>query len=212
MGEASRRQEIVLILEEAHRLHGQTLRSLKTLREMEWMGQSPLFTVIMLGQYDPMRKPGVDEVRLRTDTVYMKGLTQNEVKDYTRATVEKCFEEDAIEALSRLRTARNFLELQEMLIALMERALACGHKKVTAFEVFDLYGGGLKELIKLTDISLSEIADETGISKATLSLVANDRMDKLTDDTASKTREAIAEVIRKKMEGKAGALRQVAGA
>ncbi|MDL1939906.1 AAA family ATPase [Candidatus Jettenia sp. AMX1] len=200
MGEASRRQEIVLILEEAHRLHGQTLRSLKTLREMEWMGQSPLFTVIMLGQYDPMRKPGVDEVRLRTDTVYMKGLTQNEVKDYTRAT------------LSRLRTARNFLELQEMLIALMERALACGHKKVTAFEVFDLYGGGLKELIKLTDISLSEIADETGISKATLSLVANDRMDKLTDDTASKTREAIAEVIRKKMEGKAGALRQVAGA
>ena len=201
LGESARQQEIVLVLEEAHRLHGQTLRSLKTLREMEWMGQSPLFTVIMLGQCDPMRKPGVDEVRLRTDTIYMKGLTQCEAKGYTTEVVGKCFEDAAIEALSRLKSARNFLDLQEMLVALMEKALEYGHKKVTPFEIFDMFGGGLKELIKDADISLAELSDATGISKATISLVANDKMDKLTDEMASRTRDAIAEVLRNRASG-----------
>ena len=201
LGESSRQQETVLVLEEAHRLHGQTLRSLKTLREMEWMGQSPLFTVIMLGQCDPMRKPGVDEVRLRTDTIYMKGLTQCEAKGYTTEVVGKCFEDAAIEALSRLKSARNFLDLQETIVALMEKALEYGHKKVTPFEIFDMFGGGLKELIRDADISLTELADATGISKATISLVANDKMDKLTDEMASRTRDAIAEVLRNRAGG-----------
>ena len=203
LGESSRQQEIVLVLEEAHRLHGQTLRSLKTLREMEWMGQSPLFTVIMLGQCDPMRKPGVDEVRLRTDTIYMKGLTQCEAKGYATEVVGKCFEDAAIEALSRLKSARNFLDLQDMLVALMEKALEYGHKKVTPFEIFDMFGGGLKELIRDADISLTELSDATGISKATISLVANDKMDKLTDEMASRTRDAIAEVLRNRAGGAA---------
>lgn len=201
LGEASRQQEIVLVLEEAHRLHGQTLRSLKTLREMEWMGQSPLFTVVMLGQCDPMRKPGVDEVRLRTDTIYMKGLTQAEIGGYTKEVVGRCFEDGAIDALARLKTARNFLDLQGMIIALMEKALEYGHKKVTPFEIFDIFGGGLKELIRDADISLTELADATGISKATISLVANDKMDKLTDEMAAKTRDAIAEVLKNRAGG-----------
>lgn len=198
LGESAKQQETVLVLEEAHRLHGQTLRSLKTLREMEWMGQSPLFTVVMLSQCDPMRKPGVDEVRLRTDTIYMKGLTQCEAKGYTTEVVGKCFEDAAIEALSRLKSARNFLDLQEMIVALMGKALEYGHKKVTPFEIFDMFGGGLKELIRDADISLTELSDATGISKATISLVANDKMDKLTDEMASRTRDAIAEVLRKR--------------
>lgn len=201
LGESSRQQEIVLVLEEAHRLHGQTLRSLKTLREMEWMGQSPLFTVVMLGQCDPMRKPGVDEVRLRTDTIYMKGLTQAEIGGYANEVVGKCFEDGAIEALSRLKPARNFLDLQDIIVSLMGKALEYGHKKVTPFEIFDMFGGGLKELIRDANITLAELADATGISKATISLVANDKMDKLTDEMASKTRDAIAEVLRNRASG-----------
>lgn len=208
LGESARQQEIVLVLEEAHRLHGQTLRSLKTLREMEWMGQSPLFTVIMLGQCDPMRKPGVDEVRLRTDTIYMKGLTQAEIGGYANEVVGRCFEDGAIEALSRLKSARNFLDLQEMIVTLMGKALEYGHKKVTPFEIFDMFGGGLKELIRDVDISLAELSDATGISKATISLVANDKMDKLTDEMASRTRDAIAEVLRNRASG--GAVQKAA--
>lgn len=201
MGEASRQRPIVLILEEAHRMHGQTLRSLKTMREMEWMGVSPLFTVVMVGQYDPMRKRGVDEVRLRTDTVHMKGLTSGEIRDYAAATVGKCFDDDAIEAAARLGGGRNFLDLQEMLIALMERALCIGQKKVTAMEVFEVYGGGLKEVMKRVNVGLPELEKETGLSKSTLSLITNDKQGTLTDEKASDVRQAVAEVLRRRMAG-----------
>lgn len=198
LGEASRQRQVVLILEEAHRIHGQTLRSLKTMREMEWMGVYPLFTVVMVGQYDPMRKRGVDEVRLRTDTVHMKGMTASEIRGYISATVGKFFEEDAIEALSRIG-GRNFLELQERLVTLMERALCIGQKKVTAMEVFEVYGGGLKEVMKRVNVGLPELEKETGLSKSTLSLITNDKQGTLTDEKASDVRQAVAEVLRKRM-------------
>lgn len=198
LGEASREKPIVLILEEAHRMHGQTLRALKTFREMEWMGQSPLFTVVMIGQYDPMRKKYVDEVRLRSDTVFMKGLTDSEVREYTRNTVGKSFEPDAIEAVSRLTGTRNYLDLQEIILALMSKALELGQKTVSALEVFDVYGGGFKEVMKRVNISLGELAAETGISKTTLSLVTNEKQGTLTDDTYHDTRRAITDVLRRK--------------
>ncbi|TAN62573.1 AAA family ATPase [bacterium] len=199
IGEASREQPVILVLEEAHRMHGQTLRALKTFREMDWMGQSPLFTVVMVGQYDPMRKRGVDEVRLRTDSVHMRGLAGVEASEYVRHTVGKSFEPDAIEAVSRLNGATNFLDLQDALINLMGRALGMGQKKVTALEVFDLYGGGVKELLKRYNITLSELEKETGISKATLNLVANDKQSTLTGDTFADSRQAVSEVLRKKL-------------
>ncbi|QII11216.1 hypothetical protein KsCSTR_18370 [Candidatus Kuenenia stuttgartiensis] len=198
VGEASRRQEVVLVLEEAHRLHGQTLRSLKTMRELDWMGQNPLFTIIMIGQSNPMGKPGVDEVRLRTDTIEMKGMTAAEVKRYVWETVGKSFEPDAVEALSRLKDSRNFLDLQEMVINLMNKAMAYGRKKVEAFDVFELYCGGLKELIRKENISQGELAEEVKIPKSTLNLILNDKADRLTDETVANAREAIADVIRKR--------------
>lgn len=202
LGEASRQRPVVLILEEAHRMHGQTLRALKTFRELEWMGQSPLFTVVMIGQFDPMRKRYVDEVRLRTDTVTMKGLTQAEAKEYVLATVGKSFEADAAEALSRLDVARNFLDLQEMVIHLMARALQCGQRTVTALEVFELYGGGIKEVMRKAHVTLPDLVEKTGISKATLSLVTNDQKDRLSDATFKETRDAVASVLREKLGGK----------
>ena len=201
LGEASRQKSIILVLEEAHRMHGQTLRSLKTLREFDWMGVYPLFTVVMIGQYDPMRKRGLDEVRLRTDTVTMKGITASEIKDYISATVDKHFDGDAIDAISRLGDARNFLDLQEIIINLMSRAIEVGQKKVTVLEVFDLYGGGLKEVMRRTNVTLKEIEDATGISKTTLSMVASEKQGTLTDQKFIETRQAIAEVLRKKADG-----------
>ncbi len=202
LGEAAREKPVVLILEEAHRMHGQTLRALKTLREMEYMGKSPLFTVVMIGQYDPLRKKGVDEVRLRTDSLQMRGITASEIVQYIGSTVGKCFEADAMEAISRLPQARNFLELQEVLVTLMGKALSTGSMKVTAIEVYEVYGGGIKEVMKRANISLAEIHEITGIPKPTLSLVTNDQQGTLSDSKFGDTRQAIASVLRQKLEGK----------
>lgn len=138
MGEASRKQKIVLVIEEAQRIHGATLKSLKTLRELEWLGEKELFTVILVAQSDPMNRAGVSEVRLRSDIVRMQGLSPNEAGHYVRSTVGKHFAEDAIELFSELPQARNYLELQELCITLLNLALTAGREQVTVEDVQSL--------------------------------------------------------------------------
>lgn len=135
VGEISRKGKVVLVLEEAQRLHGATLKSLKTLREMNWMGESELFTVVLIGQSDPMRRAGVSEVRLRTDCVHMQGLTTDEAAGYVNATIGKHFEPTAIEALTLLPQATNFLELQELCITVLNYAISAGRKQVSIEDV-----------------------------------------------------------------------------
>jgi len=135
VGEASRKQQIVVIVEEAQRLHKNTLRSLKTLREMEWMGETELFTIILVAQSDPMNRAGVSEVRLRSDLVRMQGLSANEAAHYVRETIGKHFDETAIEALAELPAARNYLELQALCVELLNSALAEGREQVTTDDV-----------------------------------------------------------------------------
>jgi len=134
-GEASRKHKIVLIIEEAQRLHSSTLRSLKTLREIEWMGEQELFTVVLVAQSDPMNRAGVSEVRLRTDMVRMQGLSASEAAHYVKITVGKHFSAGAIDLLSELPQARNYLELQELCVQLLNAAIADGRKMVTEEDV-----------------------------------------------------------------------------
>lgn len=135
VGEASRKQQIVVIIEEAQRLHKNTLRSLKTLREMEWMGETELFTIILVAQSDPMNRAGVSEVRLRSDLVRMQGLSANEAAHYVRETIGKHFDDTAVEALAELPAARNYLELQALCIDLLNIALADGREQVSVEDV-----------------------------------------------------------------------------
>lgn len=130
LGEASAKQEVVLVIEEGHRLHGHTLRALKTLREMDWMGKTELFTVVLVGQSDPMSKPGVSEVRLRSDSVHMKGLSREETCGYIQNTVGEVFEDSAVDMIAAQGDASNFLELQVILVDFMGRMLAEGKEKV----------------------------------------------------------------------------------
>jgi len=135
LGEFSRKQPVVVVIEEGHRLHGQTLRSLKTLRELDWMGESELFTVVLIGQSNPMNKAGVAEVRLRSDCIQMKGLTTAEVKEYARATVGRVFSDEALAELPALPGSSNFLDLQQTLVALMARAFVAGRDRVEREDV-----------------------------------------------------------------------------
>uniref|UniRef100_C6E6T9 AAA ATPase n=1 Tax=Geobacter sp. (strain M21) TaxID=443144 RepID=C6E6T9_GEOSM len=138
LGEGTRKRKIVLLIEEAQRLHGATLKSLKTLREIEWMGESELFTIVLVGQSDPMQRAGVSEVRLRSDCVRMQGLTSEEAGSYVRATVGTHFDAAAIDALSELPQATNYLELQELCVELLNHALAAGRELVSVEDVRSL--------------------------------------------------------------------------
>ncbi len=143
VGAASQKEKIVVCIEEAQRLHGATLKSLKTLREIEWMGERELFTVVLIGQSDPMNRPGVSEVRLRTDLVRMQGLFAGEAVGYVKATLGKHFEEEAIEALAGRPQSTNYLELQELCIAVLNYAWADGRQMATVGDV-EAVGGAPK--------------------------------------------------------------------
>jgi len=148
LGEASIKNDIVLVIEEGHRLHGMTLRSLKTLREMDWMGETELFSVVLVAQSDPMMKPGVSEVRLRSDTVHMQGLTTDEISGYTRSTVGEIFTDDAINKIAELLEARNFLNLQNMLVSLMAGMIYSSAEKVDMDAVINEFDNNAKVMKK----------------------------------------------------------------
>ncbi|WP_027390883.1 ATP-binding protein [Chrysiogenes arsenatis] len=140
VGEVSRKRKIVLVIEEAHRMHSSTLRSLKTLREIQWMGNSELFSVVLVGQSDPMSRAGVSEVRLRTDVVRMNGLSQEEAAGYLCAVLPNHFTDEVAMRVAALSAARNFLELQERAVALLNLALADGREGVSLEDVAVLAG------------------------------------------------------------------------
>lgn len=135
IGEASRKQKIVLVIEEAQRLHSATLRSLKSMRELEFAGETELFTIVLVAQSDPMNRAGVSEVRLRSDLVRMQGLSAAEAAHYIRSALGKHFEETAIDALAELPQARNYLELQALCVELLNLALTAGRDTVTTVDV-----------------------------------------------------------------------------
>ncbi|WP_306548946.1 AAA family ATPase [Desulfobulbus sp.] len=139
LGEASTGTDVVLIIEEAHHLHGMTLRSLKRIREMDWMGKSELFSVILVGQSDPMNKPGVSEVKLRADAVQMKGLSPDEVEYFVTRAMKSSVAADAVKVIAGLPGSHNFEDLKNMLFCLMEQALLSGRRQVLLDDVEALF-------------------------------------------------------------------------
>lgn len=170
LGEASTRMNIVLVIEEAHYLHGMTLRALKRIREMEWMGKSGLFSVILICQSDPMNKPGVSEVRLRSDALYMNGLSQPEIIKFVNRAIGSIIDKKATEAISKLPGSHNYEDLKATLHQLLETALLAGRKKITIDDVERVFGGGsLEDLRKEVDMSKTDLAKESGLSQPTVS-------------------------------------------
>jgi type II secretory pathway predicted ATPase ExeA len=135
LGEATRKQKVVVIIEEAQRLHPLTLKSLKTLREIEWLGETELFAIVLVAQSDPMNRPGVSEVSLRSDLVRMQGISANEAAHYVRQALGKHFTPTAIDLLAEMPESRNYLELQALCVELLNIALAAGHEQVTDQDV-----------------------------------------------------------------------------
>jgi type II secretory pathway predicted ATPase ExeA/predicted XRE-type DNA-binding protein len=210
VGEASKSDKnysVILILEDAQCMHAATLRSIKRLRELEYHGMDRLVTVLLTAQWDPFRSQALDEVRLRSDKIEMKGLTSSEIKEYVGHTVGRVFEDDAVEAVSRIGgpngRGQNFLELQELLCDLMDTALMHGHKKVKAIDVFSKTGGGLKELLKEAGISQADAAREANVTAGEVSVLVNNKQSSISDARAIQTKNALLEIAAKRLKEKA---------
>jgi hypothetical protein len=106
---------------------------------MVWMGKTELFSVILVGQCDPMNKPGVSEVKLRADAVQMNGLSPDEVEDFVSETMKSRVDADVVKRISGLPGCHNFEDLKDLLFRLMEQALVSGRRQVVLEDIEALF-------------------------------------------------------------------------
>jgi len=72
----------------------------------------------------------------------MQGLMADEIAGYIEGTVGKVFSDEAINGIAFLSEAKNFLNLQNILVTLMSRAVAAGRKQVELEDVETEFGNG----------------------------------------------------------------------
>lgn len=173
LGDAGKRGPVYLLLEESHRLHHQTLRALKSLHELKWAGRGPLLTIVLIGQRDPLAVPALEEVALRTKTVRLAGLSEEEARTYIANTVGRVWDDAAAQALAGDQAARNYLDFQEAIIASMDQALAEGRKRVELSDVYHATGAGLRGMIEAAGLTQAEVAKAIGKDKSTVNRVVN---------------------------------------
>ena len=141
LGGASRERPVVLVLDDAHVLHPSTLRGLKRLRELAWLGVSPLLGVVLLGQHD--RAEQVPEVALRSDRLWLAGLTPVEAAqalDTALNADRRVLASNAVAALAASPRARNWLDLQALADDCLAEAAARGEEAITAAAVAVVLG------------------------------------------------------------------------
>ena len=139
LGEAARDHTVVLLIDDAHVLHHHTLRGLKRLCELSWLGRAPLLGVILAGQRE--RTAVIPEVGLRTDQLALAGLTAKEstavLRDIARCRepvgeAEPLFGDGAMALIAGHPRARNWLDLRDLVDDCLAAARARQFRQVTA--------------------------------------------------------------------------------
>ena len=118
LGTAAQRGPVVLVIDDAHVLHHQTLRALKRLRELKWLGRSPLLGIVLIGQQD--KTAAIPEVGLRSDQLWLAGLAVEEAATAIAEALGKRAEANAVKLMAKHPDARNWLDL----IALVDDCIA----------------------------------------------------------------------------------------
>ena len=122
-------KSVVLLIDDAHALHGQTLRALKRLREMAWLGRSPLLGIVLVGQRD--KTAHIPEVGLRLDRLWIGGLSQKERISALSQLQPSPFSADALAAIAAAPAAQNWLDLQAVVDDCLLAAQADGKHSVS---------------------------------------------------------------------------------
>lgn len=162
------RKEVVVVIENAHRMHANTILAIKDLRESTlYKGQAFLFSVILVGQETLRGKlEAFGEVAFRTRTV---DLERNGWMDYGErvAYLDQVYGR-VIDPETRNRLAALFLTPLE-LDHFVEEKLT--QMRDAGVEVLDdsVMPLSVREFRELLKISQSELARLTGIPKSTIS-------------------------------------------
>ncbi len=155
LGEAAQGREVVIVLEESQRLHWRTMTSLKRMREMSFAGQSPLFTLILVGQPELRQRLAIRrEVNYRCQRLDVRGLSPSEFAVY--ADMEgwgKLATPDALDRLEQLtwddQNGRSYIHVQAKLDDASHLANVRGHKRIEVGDVDDVFTSLVARRVKV---------------------------------------------------------------
>ncbi len=158
----------VLIIDNAHRLHSNVLLALKDEHEKKYMGLSPLFSVIYIGQEKLKGKlDDRKEVFWRTLILDLQSEESNWMSYDERISYLETVYGPAISPIARERIARKTkspLHMEFLVNEKMETAKTAD-KKIIDEEVVQLT---LRERREALGLSLQQLADSSKVGKTTI--------------------------------------------
>lgn len=163
---------VVVIIENAHRLHGNTLLSLKELRELDFAGASPLFGIVLVGQTPLLLKIArLREIALRTDNIELSESSGWMGFDERRRFLKHVFA-GALDDDIRTQVALARKAPAEMIRLVEEKVEAAYYAGKSVLDVtdFDLPIAQMKDALGIT---LRELEVETGHSKSAIQRAIN---------------------------------------
>lgn len=157
-----------ILINEGHRLHSNTFRALKELREASFKGISPLFSVIITG-HDELKT----KIEARKEVLWRSQMLElNEANGYyteamRRQYVKKVFGEAVTpEAAATIAMLNKYpLQINYYIEQKMEEAKKAG-KEIIDEEVVK---PTTKQLYEALQFSYKQIAEEAGLGKTTVS-------------------------------------------
>lgn len=169
VGETKLKSEfsISIVIEEAHRLHTNTLRALKELREARYAGRSPLFSIILIGHPELMEKVQKRrEVLWRCQSIELNeegGWMQfDERVIYLRNVFKGAITNEARKSIALI--CKEPLEMVKYVYLKMREAKKAGYKIIDS----DVVQPSARELMEAYKISLGDITKVSGIPKSTI--------------------------------------------
>lgn len=190
-------RRVVLLIENAHRLHANTLMAIKGLHENDFAGVHPLFSVVLIGQEQLAEKIGrYKEVRWRFESIELSA-DAGWMDHADRMKFLKAVYGESLNARARERVATMCdgpLHMHYFLDRYMEEAYAAGLKTLSE----DAFPMTPQEHARMIEASLGEIANESGLAKTTVHNVMRG------SDVRNKSQvlEALKRIEEKRTEGK----------
>lgn len=210
LGEASVRdrrivRRILVWIDNAHRLHAQTIRAIKDLMEVDYCGVSPLFSVALIGQQDLATKiRHYGEVRCRVSMYELDEdsgwLARSRREQYLKARYCGLLPAGAVIRIAARATT--YLGMDDLVDTVLARQARAGIQSLSE----DLWEPSLGDLYQMLhdnySVGLREIGKQAGISAATVSSVLHGNNTRTDNITAVKR--AMRQIETDRTEGSAG--------
>ncbi len=178
LGPEGIKNKVLVIIDEAHDLRPDTLKAIKTLRELSWLGKAPLFGVLLVGEpFLAQKIRNIKKVSLRCETLTLEEPASAEIKAYIEhCGVKRFLTPAALEFTAR--ASDSYLRARGLIESGLNKIFWAGRNKIELDDLLGCLGNSLKPLVEAVGAEASELAECTGIAAKNVAAALNGHGDK----------------------------------